>query len=212
MDRTAIKTLIQAAGFGSDTAEAAAQDTILTAVLLELSGEREWSWLNKTATLAVLTIGSATVTSPTDLAYPKHLRLAQSSIALPRLRRLDDRKILDWLHFDQANGRPHTWGWVNSGIVVFPRPDFAYATELDYIKVPDLTTFDTAAESPPFELRFHTVLAWGSLRWLAIRRRDAALYQIVTGEYTRARQQFEQADRPPQQTHVAEWDGWAPVR
>lgn len=217
MDRTAILGLIQAAGFGTDTQSVVAENAAIDATFLELSGEREWSWLRKQAT-AALTIGSATVPSPADLAYPKTLRLALATISLPSLTNADGTQILDWLHFDQGTGEPHSWSWVNNAIVVYPRPDKAYATELDYVKVPVVTGAagfggsDEVGQTPPFEIRFHTVIAWGAIRWLYIRRENAAMYQIASAEYVRARQQFEQGDRPPAQTSVAEWEGWGYIR
>lgn len=211
MDRSAIKTLIQAAGYGTDTQSTTAQDQAITAALLEIAAEREWSWLLKRATVAV-SAGASTVTysgfSPV-LEVPKRVGLSTASgyWYLQEVPAEDIRRRLD-ADVPATTGVPTEWAWDGDEILFWPKADAAYTATVDYVAVPLLTSFDDNAEAPPFSLRFHTLLAWGAIRWLAFRQRDVAGYNTASTEFTRAKQQLEQADRRGEPGYVTEWPGW----
>lgn len=208
-DFDAIRTVMQAAGYGNDAQSIAAENQAITAAWIELSGEREWSFLRKRAT-GGLTIGVATVTSPADLAVPKTLFLSDTATGYLMEQVSADhlQQRLD-LDIPASTGVPYIWAWVRNTILVYPKPQAAYTTTLDYVKVPVETDFDANNEVLPFsDGRFAPVIAWGAMRWMAIRQRDAASYQIYAAEYTAAKAQFEQADRRGEPDKVVDWDGW----
>lgn len=208
MDRDALHTLIQAAGYGTGAAEVAAQDRALDAVLLELSGEREWSWL-LTSTTGTMTVGGATIPKPSDLVVPKGIYPSfGTTLFYEPLTELDAKEMRQSQHLDHGTGLPSWWAWVDRTIHVWPYPDLAYAYRLDYVKEPDTAAFDTGSESPPFNKQFHPVVAWGAIRWLAFRQRNQVGYAIANDEYKAAKLNFSQADRRGEQDYVEQWHGW----
>lgn len=215
MNREAITTLVQAAGFDAQTASETVQDTLLSAVMMELSQEQEWSWLRAENDSLNLTVGSAdlSVAAVTDLAYPIELRIRRDSLSLgyETLDRVDASAIKRELNLapSTARGVPRWWTWADGGIIVWPAPDQAYDVELDYIKDVESTALDDDAEvAAQFDRRFDTLLAWGCVRWLAVRKRDAALYQVANAEWEAGKRRMVRADRRPTPDHVKDWAGW----
>lgn len=209
MDRSAIRTLIQAAGYGTSTDAVAAQNQAITATLLELSGERSWSWLRESYATTLL-VGNPACPLPTDIDFPVEIRLSFAGIGYNPIEKSEGTEVQRLLQLDGTVGQPTKWNWFERAVWVNPRPDIAYDVDLDYIKVPDLTTFDTDAEVPPFSLRFHAVLSWGAIRYLAIRARDGATAAIASAEYANAKLKMERADHDiDDQRHVDHWIGWA---
>lgn len=207
MNRGVIRTAVQALGYGSDVQAVAAQNAAMDALLLELASEREWSWLRTSAT-GTLTVGSQTVTKPLDLVAPTGIRLTYQSQLEPVLVEHEAQDMKRLLHEDNGTDLPELWGWVDRAILVYPRPNLAYAYTLDYVKEPDTTAFDTDAESAPFNLQFHPVIMWGTVKYLAFRQRDQAAWQQAETEYTAAKLNFSQADRRGEADHVVNWPGW----
>lgn len=210
MDRAAIKTLIQAGGYGSGVQDEAAQDQAITAALLELASDRDWSWLEASAT-GTLTVGDEEVPSPADLAYPRAVRLSLAGDGFDPLEEMGADHVVHYLHIDDGTDNPDRWAWYHKTIIVYPRPDLAYTYVLDYIKEPDLTAFDTDLESPDFATQFHVVLAWGAMRWLATRQRDWTAKAAYDAEWAAAKLSFANADIPAQSDRVAHWPGWGTV-
>lgn len=215
MIRSEVRALIQAAGFATDTQSVAAQDFAISAVVAEISSEREWSWLQTTAT-GTLTIGSENITEPTDMVVPKSFKIKTTSAAYSPLEEVTAESIDEsvWttsVPAPAAQGVPDRWAYRNNQVVIYPRPDAAYSYELTYVKEPTLDFDGTfaAGETIPFTPdQFHVVIAWGSIRWLALRARDYALYDRASAEYQRSKSQLEGQDRRGEPRYVKEWDGW----
>lgn len=212
MDYDAVINLVKAAGFGSDTQTNGAISIAINAGLLELASERQWSWLLARDTTGVLTVGSEVVPQPTGLLAPRSLRLsrgtATSSPHYTPLSRIDEEEVRNWNFQDQGTDLPDVWAWIDRTIVVYPKPDYAYNVDLSYVKEPVPSNFASGAQTPPFEIRFHPILAWGAIRWLALRQRNFELHGAATAEWERAKRNFKQADEVNQQSHVAQWPGW----
>lgn len=209
-DYTKVRELIQAAGFGTDTQAVNAIDDALNATWLELAADREWSFLNKRDTSGTLTVGNEVVPLPADIAVPKNLRLSTASES-HTLQEVGARVLQDRLDADvpASTGVPIEWAWVRQTILVWPRPDKAYAAAIEYVKTPDPADFDAAGEALPFlDDRFAPVLAWGAIRWVAFRKRDQVAYALAKGEWEYAKGQLHAADRRGEPSHVVEWDGW----
>lgn len=217
-DEDAIRVLIQAAGYGTDTASVAAQNQAISAAFMELQAERKWSWLRARSSAITLTAGSETVSlaSVTDLAVPLAAYLKDGSSAAYDLEKVDPDTLQRNLDLDLpvARNRPTQWAWVRNTVLVYPRPDKAYTVTLDYVKGVAETSFDATDEALPtgFDPRFAVIIAWGAIRWLARRQRDEPTYQAASSEWARAKQQFEQEDQPPGQDQVRDWSGWNVVR
>jgi hypothetical protein len=208
VDRAAIKTLIQAAGYGADTQSVTAQEQAISAVLLELAAERQWSWLHKTST-GVLVVGDEEVPLPADFAYPLKVSLADSVTGgYDPLQELDADHVTHYLHIDDGTDLPDRWAFHQRTVVLYPRPDRAYTYVLEYIKEPTATDFDTDGESPDFPNQFHPLMAWGAMRWLATRQRDWSAKAAYDAEYERAKLNFSQADRRGDPDRVVHWPGW----
>jgi hypothetical protein len=207
VDRAALKTLIQAAGYGTTTADTNAQDKALDAVLLELSAEREWSWLFVTAS-GTMTVNATTISKPADLVVPKGVFPSFGTTKYDPLTELSAEEMRINQHLDVGTGLPAWWAWVDRTIAIWPRPDIAYAYRLDYVKEPDTAGFSAGTDSPPFSKLFHPVMAWGAIRWLAFRQRDLWSYWNATDEYKQAKLNFSQADRSGDQLSVKQWAGW----
>lgn len=208
MNRAAIRTAVQALGYGADTQAVAAQNTAMDMVLLELAGEREWSWLH-TSTTGTLTIGSESVTKPSDLVVPTGVRLTYGTQIEPVLVELDAKQIERFLHEDDGTDLPEFWSWIDRTIKVYPRPDLAYSYTLDYIKEPNTAAFANDSDAPPFNLQFHPVMVWGVVRALAYRQRDQVGYGQASDEFAKAKLNFSQADRRGDPDHVVDWAGWS---
>lgn len=213
MDRVAIRNLIQAAGYGADVPSVLAQDLAISAVLIDISQERDWSWLRATDGTKTLTVGSAVVPLPTDIDIPIALRISFGGVGFEPVEQSEGAEVQRLLHLIQDVGQPTRWNWFEGGVWVEPRADKAYDVDLDYIKTPviDSVTPFTDTEAMPFTLRFHTVVAWGAIRYLAFRQGDQAKYAIANAEFTAAKLKMERRDRSPAQSVVQHWPGWQPI-
>jgi hypothetical protein len=206
-----VRSLIQAAGYGTELQSTTAQDAAITAAWLELASEREWSWLVTRSTSGDMTIASEVVPLPTDLAVPKAVRLSTASASYD-LQQVSAEAVQNRLDADlpATTGVPVEWGWVRNTVLVWPRPDSAYDVTIDYVKTPDPASFDASGEALGFrDDRFAYVLVWGAIRWLAFRQRDQVFYAIAKQEYEAAKANMSAADRRGEPDHVKEWDGWA---
>jgi hypothetical protein len=132
---------------------------------------------------------------------PKAVRLSLGVTYEP-LGEASADDLRTWLHNDLVSDVPVAWAWVDRQVKVYSRPNLAYGVTLDYVRVPDAADFDTGAELPPFEGRFHALLAWGAMRWLAFRQRDQVSYGIASTEWTNGINKFTRQDRSGQPTRV----------
>lgn len=210
MTRAEIKTLIQAAGHGTDTD--AAQNEAIRAAFNELAGMRQWSWLETVQTDATTTIGDNTVDGlDTDINTVNEVFLTLGSDAYAPLIRIDSAELLRKANEDTVNDVPIWYAEYDGGLLVHPRPNQAYTVTVHYIQVPAEPSGD--AWVPPFDANFHYVLAWGALRYLSFRQRDWSAYNMATAEFRMGVREMAQADnRGSDSDRVEPWDGWSLVK
>lgn len=209
MTRADIKTLLQAAGYATDTDTA--QNAAIDAAFREVAGSRNWGWLQATAT-PTLTVGSNVLTAlPTDLAMPTEVRIEFGTDFIEPLKFLDYDELNDKIHKYRENDVPVQWSWYNNTIYIWPRPDKAYTVTLDYYSIPVGPTGDSWV--PPFDSDFHQILAWGALRWLSFRERDWWAHMTADQEYRQLLREMESADaRGSESAVVGKWAGWQRVK
>lgn len=205
---------IQLLGFGSDSDSVAMQTRAIELATLEIAGERGWSWLQTQAT-GTLTVGSENITEPTDMAVPTTMRLSRgvgtSDPHYVNLNRIQLAEAREWLYQDQGTDLPSEWAYIDRQVVVYPRPDFAYNYQLDYIKFPAANAFDASGESNPLiDERFQTLWVFAAARYLAERQREPSMSALWEARYQAQLRRARAADpNNRQQTHVKRWGGWA---
>lgn len=215
MNRLDLRTIIQTAGHGTDTASVAAQNSALQQAFYEVWTRRAWTWRRATAApVAVVGNQALTTAAITDLAYPVKLRISESGIFLGDVEAIRPEVIEDYLAHDTGTGPPTYWSWSNQQVIVYPRPDKVYTVSMVYIKQPAKTLFDDDTDSIPFPEQYHPVLAWVALRILGFRQRDPTQYNIAKAEAEAFLTQMEREDSRAEQgqTSVVHWAGWDLVK
>jgi hypothetical protein len=208
--RGGIKTLIQAAGHGTDTD--AAQNAAIEASLNELAQLKDWSWLEAQSASATIAVGDRSVNAlPTDISTVTDVRIEFGTDYIEELFFMESGELLERSHLDRDNGVPMYWTWYNNELLIHPRPDKVYVVTLDYKMTPTPPPDDGWV--PPFDAQHHMVLAWGALRWLSFRQRDWNAYNAASSEYRlaiRAMMSDDESAKPAR--NVPHWRGWGLVK
>lgn len=215
MTRAQLQTWIQAMGFSTDTDTI--QEDFLLRALQELEGRRDWRWLEDFTldTGGTLTIGNNTLAFPTNTKRILQVLLREPGVADYHEPLLHIRTG-DWAaltHTDRDNGVPRYWTTIGSTIYFHPRPDKAYPVSLHRVLQTATTSFDADGESPPFDERFHIILGWRVVQWLATRQRQFDLADRAKGEYEAIAREMEQKDVGDRAgSHIRRSDQWDYVR
>jgi hypothetical protein len=175
---TGISTAVQAEGYGG-AADLAATPTILQGVWRRVLALRRWPFLEATQNLTAV-VGSETVsTTPiTDFSQIDAVRLSFGSegydpdfVPAQRIRALLTQNA-------QATGTPVYWSEYQGSILLYPRPERAYAVTVDYTRRP---TYDPLAIVFPDQ--HQDVLVWGVIVRKAYRQRDWQGMQFAQEQY-----------------------------
>jgi hypothetical protein len=205
-----IKTMIQAAGHGTDTDSA--QSQAIQEAFQEVVGRRTWTWNEAVSTTATVAIGDNSVNNmPTDIDFIDDVFLEVGADYKAPLTRMDAQELLSRAHEDRVNDIPLYYTEYEGSLLLHPRPVAAYTITIHYHKVPALPTTD--AWVPPFPEAYHEVLAFGALRLMAYRQRDWQAYSVADATYRMILRDMETSDRRGEQSDSVEpWDGWTLVK
>lgn len=215
MTRAELKTFIQGLGYGTDTATQ--QGDFLLRALQELEGRRDWKWMEDfTLAAATLSVGNHSLAYPSNVREVISVMLAEPGTTTDYhqpLLRLTWDQWAQYDHTDRVNGVPRYFTTSGVTIFVYPRPDKAYPASLETIRTTPTTSFDADGESPPFDDRFHIILAWRAAQWLALRERDWNAANNFEGQYEKLMREMEQQDRSDKVGgHMLRSDYWDRVK
>lgn len=215
MTRAELKTFVQSLGYGTDTATQ--QGDMLLRALQEIEGRRDWKWMEDfTLDAVTLSIGNHSIAYPSQVKRVLDVMLSEpggvANYYYP-LRRITWDRWASYDHTDRTNSVPRYYTTSGSNIYVYPRPDKAYPASLRTIRNTVSTAFDADGESPPFDERFHIVLAWRTAQWIATRQRDWPAVDRYAAEYEKMVREMEQKDNSDKVSdHIVHSDYWDNVK
>lgn len=172
--KTAVEDWMQRSGDANITAKAGDFITLCESRLNRELRTRE----HETEADLTMTIGSRSVTLPTDFNYPILLWLTTVSPRSPLIQRTPQS-----MEFSDANGIPEYWA-IDGDEIVFDCPaDSAHAVKLRYVTrlaLSGVVTTNYILESYP------DLYLWGAVAEGAIFARDMKLLEIAEGRYREA--------------------------
>lgn len=182
----------------------------------ELVAMERWPFLIKEAT-GNLTIGSAALTLPTDLADVVSLTIDVQQETLTPMELDEFRKRFVGHYLD--TGLPALYYFIGGGTTgqtptcnVWPVPDATYAYTLEYRMAP--VTLVAAGDSPAIPTRYHRVISYMALSLLHAQEDNPGMAQYWESRYMNAigrmREEIwvQQTDRPLSVLDVADDDGF----
>ncbi len=196
-DLANIRDLIQAKGYGTDTANPA-QNTMINSVQRRVLGMRRWWFfeaLTDTATLDLAaTENTADLTTITNFFLLDSVRLRQTTQNYtPELVHLpyeEFRTVANYAPND--TGTPQYWSRRGDTLYFWPTSDAAWDLEIDYIKtVPDL---ENDSDESIIPAPYIDVLVWGAIKELCFRERDDNGRALASEEYERILMQMTHQD------------------
>jgi hypothetical protein len=194
-----LRTWVQSLGHGTDTA--AQQNLMLLRALNELEGERDWKWMEEfNLDAGSLAVGNHAIAVPARTKRVLGVMLrgpGTSTQYYEPLTEISSSKFDEYEHLNRDNGVPQYFmstGPTNN-IYVYPRPDQTYQYSTHLIRGTADSVFAADGDVPPFDDRFHIILGWRCLQWLAFRQRDWEQHDRAEAQYQKILREMEQKDR-----------------
>jgi hypothetical protein len=195
-DLANLRDLIQAKGYGTDTANPA-QNTMINSVYRRVLGMRRWWFFEvvKDTTLSLaVSDNTADLTNIADFFLLDAVRLRQTTANYtPQLEHLPVQEFRELQNYaPNDRGTPQYWTRVNNELHFWPTSDAVWTLEVDYVKqVPDLANDSDEAVIPAPYL---DVLVWGAIKELCFRERDDNGRALANDEYNTILQDMKHQD------------------
>lgn len=179
MNRVAIRSDLQALGFGSDSATA--QNAAINRVYRRVLGLRRWDFL-EAQTTATVASGASTVTLPSDFKRLDRIDIKDAAGDPLYMEFKPYNEFRDQAHAFPETGTPQWWTERGGVVSIWPTADATYTLTLDYIKhAPDLTD---DSHIPLLPVEYHDVLVYGAAAELAARERDWTMHSVMANSHT----------------------------
>lgn len=186
MDFTALKSnALDRAGLPSSDGLAGATSLGLAVnyAVQRIAGMRLWPWLYSEAT-ANTVADTATLALPVP-AYRVHFLAIEDDI-------LDRRQRGDLVRTNDDTGQPNRWAPKgSSSVLLSPTPDAVYAVTFGLTIVEPVLVAGT--DIPVLPVQYHDLIVCMAARYLAVRRKDAALVGILDAEIKDWRESLDRA-------------------
>ena len=167
---TLIAAVRRRTGLSSSDAFAADADIteLLNEVASSIAAERDWPWLETSATLST-SAGTATYSPPADWMRTR-------SLQIPGYQPLDGKnsraQLDEWMPTSTSTGMPVHWTVSGDLIRLYPTPDAVYAISHVYYRTE--TTLDDGADNPLMPAWAQGALIWGAAAILFARTNQEA--------------------------------------
>lgn len=176
----------EAKGYALDTRTARLD--MVNSVGRRICNLRRWPWLKVLGATGPDTVRGTEsydiTTTLADLQYIDAVSIRSTGNVGYDLEYLENEQYREFARITPnatTYGQPLYWTATGGTVYLYPKPDAAYGTRIDYLR--GWTDLASDTDQPIIPTRYHDLLVWGTVAEMCFRERDNAGREVALDEY-----------------------------